>query len=297
MKYLMLILFITAVLVTPNAVFAQCSDAGVCIVGKNLITDIVLKKSSVSLGYVYGQSGKDPDINGDLNNLTFNSAMFDADLEVFRNTRIGMSIPFTFISGPYGENNGVGDLAVVVSKSFSIKKFQDLTLVLGGRFATGSVNTNDSLPQRYMPGLGTNDLLAGAIYTIRNYYFGIGYQNPFGRSNNYVTRLKRGDDVLIRAGFFEQFNKIGVKAEILTILRIQPSSILDTTASEESFIEIDGSNEAQVNLLGTVSFRASDGLGLTGQAAIPMLKRNYNFDGLKRTFSFSLTASYFFNIK
>jgi hypothetical protein len=147
-----------------------------------------------------------------------------------------------------------------------------------------------------MPGLGTNDLLLGAAYTYSNYYFGIGYQKPFGRSGNFVTRLKRGDDVLVRAGFFEQFKKLGVKAEILTIIKIQPNSVIDPVGTGENFVEIDGSNEPQVNLLATVTYRASKEIGLTGQAAIPFLKRDYNLDGLKRAFSIAGSVSYFFNL-
>ncbi len=278
-------------------IYPQCSDAGVCTIGKHHELRRTENASILSLGFVYGSSGKDADINGNLNNLGTGSFIVDADIDVSRNMRLGINVPYTFISGPLGENNGLGDLSILFSRSFTIKKIHGLTVFLGGKFATGNVNSSDSLPQRYMPGLGTNDILAGAIYTFENYYFGIGYQKPFGRSRNYDTRLKRGDDVLFRAGFFEHFNKLGIKAEILTILRVQPSSVQDNAASEERFIEIDGSNEAQVNLAATISYRASNELGLTGQAALPFLKRDYNFDGLKRTFSLLGTISYFFNLK
>lgn len=276
---------------------AQCSDAGVCIIGKHYSKEFTGPASIVSLGYVYGTSGKDADINGALNNLSFGSFKLETELDVFKSTRLAINIPFTFVTGPLGDNNGIGDLSAVVTKSFNIKKIHTLSFSIGGKFATGKVNSNDSLPQRYMPGLGTNDLFLGAAYTYANYYFGVAYQKPFGRSANYVTRLKRGDDVLVRAGFFEQFNKLGVKAEILTILRIQASSILDPASTGENFIEIDGSNETQVNLLVTVTYRASREIGLTGQAAIPFLKRNYNFDGLKRTLSLAGSVSYFFNFR
>ena len=81
---------------------------------------------------------------------------------------------------------------------------------------------------------------------------------------------------------------------MLTILRLQASSVRDALGTGESFITVDGSNEAQVNLVGTVSYRASDEITITGLAAIPFLKRNYNFDGLKRTLTFSGAVSYNF---
>lgn len=279
------------------SLFAQCSDAGICIIGKHHSKEFTGPRSIVSLGYVYGTSGKDADINGALNKLSFGSFKLEADLDVFSSTRLAISIPYTFVTGPLGDNNGTGDLTALVTKSFNIKKIHTLSFSIGGKFATGKVNSNDSLPERYMPGLGTNDLFLGAGYTYSNYYFGVAYQKPFGRSANYVTRLKRGDDVLVRAGFFEQFNKLGIKAEILTILRIQSSSILDPVGTGENFIKIDGSNEVQVNLLATVTYQASREIGLTGQAAIPFLQRNYNYDGLKRTLSLAGSVSYFFNFR
>jgi hypothetical protein len=274
--------------------FSQCSDGGVCVVGKHQVSEFVIKKNIISVGYIYGQSGIEPDVNGNANDLSFGTLNLEADIDISKGFRVNGSIPYTFVVGPLGENNGIGDLAVTFSKVFTVKKKNLLTFFIGGKFATGKVNSNDSLPQRYMPGLGTNDLIAGAMFTRENYYFGIGYQKPFGRSDNYTTRLKRGDDVFFRAGFFEQFNKIGVKAEILTILRIQSSSVLNTVSLSETFIEVDGSNEAQVNLIASASFRPSEDVTLTGLAAIPFLKRNYNFDGLKRTLTISGMISYNF---
>lgn len=291
------ILSVLVIFLSGLNIYSQCSDAGVCTLGKHYNKEEKSGTSSVTLSYVYGTSGKDPDVNGALNNLSFGSVKLDADIDILKNTRLALSIPYTFISGPLGENNGAGDLIIAFTRSFKIEKIHNLSFSLGGKFATGNVNSNDSLPQRYMPGLGTNDLIAGASYSYQNYYFGIAYQKPFGRSRNYITRLKRGDDVLVRAGFFEQFNKVGVKAEVLTIIKVQPNSVLNPLVSTENFIDVDGSNEPQVNLLGTITYQASREVGLTVQAAIPFLKRDYNYDGLKRTFSLAGGVSYFFNLK
>jgi hypothetical protein len=291
------LLISAAMLFVVHFTFSQCSDAGICTIGKHYIKEQLSNTSSVSLGYVYGTSGRDADLNGGLNNLFYGSFKLDADIDITKDTRLAASIPYTFISGPLGDNNGVGDLTIAFLRSFTIEGMHTLTFSLGGKFATGNVNSNDSLPQRYMPGLGTNDLLIGASYSFENYYFGIGYQKPFGRSRNYVTRLKRGDDVLVRAGFFEKFNKVGVKGEILTIIKIQDYSVANPNSPTESFVNVDGSNEPQVNLLGTVTYEASREIGLTVQAAIPFLKRDYNFDGLKRALTIAGSISYFFNLK
>lgn len=275
-------------------IYSQCSDAGVCVIGKHQVNEFVINKYIITFGYIYGKSGLEADINGNTNDLSFGTLQLEADIDISKGFRVNGSLPYVFVTGPLGENNGIGDMAVTFSKVFSVKKKNLLTFFIGGKFATGKVNSSDSLPQRYMPGLGTNDIIAGAVFTRENYYFGIGYQKPFGRSDNYTTRLKRGDDVFFRAGFFEQFNKIGVKAEILTILRLQPSSVLNTVSLSETFIEVAGSNEAQVNLVASASFKPSDNVTFSGLAAIPFLKRNYNFDGLKRTLTISGMVSYNF---
>lgn len=286
-----LILFLAAYV--HQISFSQCSDAGVCTIGRHQVNESVIKSNHVYIGFIYGTTGTDPDINGNANDIIVPSFRLEADLDLKNNFRVNASLPYSFISGPLGEKYGQGDLQVVFSKMFRIKKKHLLTFFAGGKFATGSVNSDDSLPQRYMPGLGTNDIIAGAVYTGVNYFFGVGYQKPFGRSANYITRLKRGDDVFFRAGFFEEFKKVSIKAEILTILRLQESNVL-STINPETFVDVSNSNEAQVNLLATAGYKFSDELTGTVQAALPFLKRDYNFDGLKRKFTIGVALSYNF---
>src|SRR5690349_6151720 len=195
MKYLTTVF---TMLFISVSVYSQCSDAGICTLGKHYLKEHKPNTGSVSIGYIYGTSGTDPDVNGSLNNLSYGTVKLEADINVLKNTRLNIGFPYTFVTGPLGDNNGAGDLTLAFTRSFKIENIHTLSFSLGGRLATGNVNSSDSLSQRYMPGLGTNDLIIGASYEYQNYYFGIGYQKPFGRSRNYITRLKRGDDVLVR---------------------------------------------------------------------------------------------------
>lgn len=281
------------VLLITQALYSQCSDAGICTIGRHQPGESGQRNNHIYLGFSLGSSGKDADINSNLNDLSYSQFRLEGDFDLKNNFRVNLSIPFLFISGPLGESTGQGDAEIVFSKTFTVKKKHKLAFFLGGKLATGKINTKDSLPQRYMPGLGTHDIIAGAQYSVTNYFFGIGYQKPFGRSENYLTRLKRGDDVFFRAGFMETFNKVNVKAEILTIIRLQPSSVL-TSFNPETFTEIKNSNEPQVNLAATVGYRLSDEFNIAVQAAIPFLKRDYNFDGLKRAFSVGVNLGYGF---
>lgn len=281
------------VLFVSQGIYSQCSDAGICIIGRHQPGESGKKTNHIYFGFSLGASGKDADINGNINDLTYSQFRLEGDFDLKNNFRVNLSVPFLFISGPLGEVSGQGDAEIIFSKMFTVKKKNKLTFFLGGKLATGKINTKDSLSQRYMPGLGTHDIIAGALYTVTNYFFGIGYQKTFGRSENYVTRLKRGDDVFFRAGFFETFNKVNVKAEILTIIRLRPSSVL-ASYNPETFTEISNSNEPQVNLLATVGYKFSDEVTGTLQAALPFLKRDYNFDGLKRKFTLGAALSYNF---
>ena len=276
---------------------SQCSDAGVCILGRKGKTELKEQLNSVSLGYKFGTSGKDVDLNGAENDLIFNSIVFDADLSVSPVSRLSVSIPYNIIEGPLGTNYGIGDLSVLYNHTFVIKKKHNLTISVGGKATLADVNTSDSLPQRYMPGLGTNDLIAGATYSYSSYSVSAGYQKPFGRSANFKTRLKRGDDFFFRAGYRQLFGKVNINAEILTIIRIQKSNILASVDSTgEKYVDAEGSNEPQVNLLASVGYLVSDKIILTIEAAIPFLKRDYNYDGLKRTFTAGLSVSYLFRL-
>jgi hypothetical protein len=278
---------------TNNNIFSQCSDAGVCILGKKHNGQMHAYNSQFSLSYIFGRSGKEDDFDDD---ILYNSVRLGGEFEVFEALQFGFALPYSFNSGDLGSVSGIGDLSLYWTYTIPVNK-HTLSFQLGGKLATGKVNTDDSLPQAYMPGLGTNDLLVGVGFSTRNFSISAAYQKPFGRSANYVTRLKRGDDLLLRAGYHEIFNKLKVKAEVLTIVRIQQSSIQNIIALNEDFIDIDGSNETQVNLLGEVSYAVSKNFEITGLAAVPLLNRDYNLDGLRRSISLSAGVTYRFSFE
>ncbi len=267
--------------------FSQCSDAGICTFGKKQEESY---SSRFSLSYTFGRSGKSTNADDD---IIYSSVKLGGEFEVLKSLRFGFSLPYSFNSGNLGSVSGPGDLSLYGTYAIPVNKYL-LSFQLGGKLATGKVNTDDSLPQAYMPGLGTNDLLIGVSYSAKNFTIAAAYQKPFGRSANDVTRLKRGDDLMFRASYHQVFNKLKVKAEVITILRIQESSIQNPLSLNESFIDIDGSNEPQVNLLGEVTYSVSNNFELTGLAAVPLLKRDYNLDGLRRSISLSAGAAYLF---
>ncbi len=285
-------LFIVIILLSAGSASAQCSDAGICILGKEHRDSSQKFNSRISLAYVFGRSGESVYDNDD---IIYNSFKLGGEFEVFKTSRFGFSIPYSYNSGDFGLVSGIGDLSLYWSYSLPIHKNHLLNFQVGAKVAAGKVNSNDSLPQRYMPGLGTNDLLLGVSYSTKNFTISVAYQKPFGRSSNDVTGLKRGDDFLFRAGYHEVFNKLRVLVDVITILRLQESSILNPLTNTEDYIQVDGSNETQINLLGEVTYSVSDNFDLIGSAAIPLLKRDYNLDGLRRSITLSGGAAYKFS--
>lgn len=121
--------------------------------------------------------------------------------------------------------------------------------------------------------------MLGAGYTGLNFNIAAGYQKPFGRSANTVTRLKRGDDIFFRAGYNVSFNKVNFKAEVQSIVELQPQSIQNSTPPNDIFYTISGSNQAQVNLFGQITYEAADKINVKLYSIIPLLQRDYNYDG------------------
>lgn len=240
----------------------------------------------ISASYSYGTSGKSDD-------LKFNSVKISASLRAFEEVDLDLSLPYNFIAGPLGSVNGIGDLIINLERSFETSAESSVGLSFGIKLAIGKDNEK-KLPQAYQSGLGTNDILIGVDYSLKNFSLGAGYQISSGRSNNSLNRLKRGDDFLVRAGYTEKFESgLLIGAELLIIKRLRKSSVLSAgnIISGSEFVDVDGSDQIQVNLLGKISKSLSESIRLEAVVALPFIKRDVNIDGLKRSFSVSLGAN------
>ncbi len=278
---LLLSINILSSLITTGAM-AQCSDAGICSI-ENQLRD--RWRHSITLTYLYGKSGSNVDTTQ--SGLTFQTLMLSGEVQLFTGTSIWASIPLNHQSGPLGTVTGIGDLIVIVNqKLFSISG-AEFSVGAGGRFATASVN-NNGLPQAYQSGLGSNDLLLEADIISKNINIGIGYQLAGGRSLNEITRLKRGDNFIVRTGYTYRAEHFDLGGELLAIKQIQESTVLNPIVQGSEFIAVNGSNQFQLNVLLKARYSFNDTFGLTGTVGIPLLKREVNLDGLTRSFSASV---------
>lgn len=279
LKTLSLLLII---IITGNSyqVIAQCSDAGVCSVGHTMgeDNDNIL---NLNLGYKFGSSGKEDEVK-------YHSFQFGAVYNFLEKTSLQLAIPYNIQSGPLGDVNGIGDLLISITHNIIEASNSNLDASIGAKFGTGDDNT-DNLPMAYQSGLGSNDILLALNYAYMNLGFGVGYQLAGGRNNNFI-RLERGDDLLVRASYNLILDQIRITPQILFIQRLAESSILDTssTSSTETFVEVDNSDQTQLNFLTTFLYQIDENYSFFADFAIPFIKREVNVDGLTRSFSASL---------
>ena len=266
-------LFLLGLSLPSSPVFSQCSDAGVCAIGS--------KRSAlhheIGVNYIYGKSKPD-------DGLSFNTVQVDAMLHVLHDSRVSVALPWTKVNGPSGSVSGIGDLSVFLNQTVSSEDAGVLSLQIGAKLATGSSNSGN-LPQAYQTGLGTNDLIFGAAYETDPWLFALGYQFSRGRSDNAATLLKRGDDLLLRAGYRHEFEEFTATAEVLAINRLQLSSIV--VPGSNVFVEVPGSDQFQVNVMGRI-FYPLGSYSVQGLVALPILNRKVNVDGLTRAFTLSV---------
>jgi hypothetical protein len=178
----------------------------------------------------------------------------------------------------------MGDVMVTWVQELSADPENPIELQGGLRLATADENSG-GLPQRYQSGLGTNDIMLGVGWVNGHWQAGAGFQIPLGRSANNVDRLKRGPDLMFRAGYTLEHERLQITGELIGIKRLGLSSVQDTTSTDEQFVDIPGSDQTQINVVLTPSFRVSDQLSLRATVAVPLLKREINVDGLTRAFT------------
>jgi len=285
MKYLLVLsTFLLTVIFYSIENYAQCSDAGICQLGGHSMEGEEEILFSISGFYKYGYSGKEDDVQ-------FNSLQLNGSYNMFSNTSIQLLIPYNIQSGPTGDVSGIGDLILSLNQNLLTDESSLLDASLGVKLATGDDN-KDNLPQVYQSGLGTNDVLFVLNYTYNKLSVGAGYQLSGGRNNN-ITRLEKGDDLLLRVLYQLSFDLITITPQLLFIQRLAKSSVLDTTSTEEEkFVEVDKSDQTQLNFLTVLEYNIADNLSLVGDFAIPFIKREVNVDGLTRAFTASVGVAF-----
>lgn len=268
--------------------YAQCSDAGVCSIGGHSMEKESKSLIDISAAYKFGTSGKDDDVQ-------FHALQLNVRYNVFDNSSVQFALPFNIQSGPLGDVNGIGDLILSWKQKLFSDESSSFDASLGFKLATGDDN-KDNLPQVYQSGLGANDILFAVNYSYDKFSVGAGYQLAGGRNDNHF-KLQRGDDVLVRGAYELTFDEFKIIPQLLFIKRLSKSSIVNflSMAPTESYIDVEKSDQSQLNFLTMVEYSMTENYSLFADVAVPFLKREINVDGLTRAFSASLGVKFSIN--
>jgi len=274
------ILFMLFMMISSDTLESQCSDAGICSIGHQPVR----QQFQLSLDYLFGKSSK-------TDGLTFHSVLATVSVPAFEDSRLTFLLPYNSQSGPLGSVSGIGDLTAFWTQLFFSETDFRLSANVGARIALAEVNSR-GLPQAYQSGLGTNDLLAGISLETGKWDFSIGYQLSRGRSKNTVSHLRRGDDLLLAAGYEVPMGNLTAVGEILFIKRLHQSNAVTPPAAQP--LPIPGSDQTQINLVGRLLVPVSERIHARGMLAVPVLRRDVNIDGLTRSVSLSVGFTYMF---
>ncbi|MBK7229032.1 MAG: hypothetical protein IPH97_09230 [Ignavibacteriales bacterium] len=290
MKHLLVSAFFIVVIFTisfSNA-YAQCSDGGVCSVGGHSLEQKSRSQLNISASYKFGSSGKDDDVK-------YHSFLLGAVYNIFEKTSVQMSIPYNIQSGALGGVSGIGDLIVSVNQNLFNDDKSTLDASVGVKLATGE-DDEINLPMSYQPGLGSNDFIFALNYSYNQIGLGVGYQLAGERNENYI-KLKRGDDLLVRASYNFLLDKFTITPQLLFIKRLGKSNTINllVMGPTESYIDVEKSDQTQINLLTQVQYKINNNYSLFTDFAIPFIKREVNVDGLTRSFSASLGIQFSIN--
>ncbi|HYM20810.1 MAG TPA: hypothetical protein VEW28_07395 [Candidatus Kapabacteria bacterium] len=279
------IIILAVATLLPLKVFAQSADAGISSL-ENELRD--RWRHSIMLTYVYGTSGGAGDSTQQ--NMKYYSLVLSGEAQIFSGTSVWASLPLNQQDGLLGSVTGIGDLLVIVNqKLFSISG-ADISLGVGGRFATATVTT-DHLPQAYQSGLGSNDLLVDADMISKNINFGIGYQLAGSRNVNNFTQLKRGDEFIVRGGYTYRGDSFDLGGELLAVEPLQQSSVINPVSQSGDFVNVVGSDKLQLSMLLKARYNFNGTFAVTGTLGFPFSERTVNVDGLARSLSASLGAA------
>ena len=300
-KGLVIITLIILSFLLNAKVYSQCSDAGVCTLGshKHMEEEEVHRNSSIYIGDRIGYSGKDEDV-------TFNSIIVSGSFALSKNINGSFSLPYNMQSGAAGDFNGIGDLIVGFSYNHPVKKNSSIDFQLGGKFATGDANQSsnfygtESAPPIYQSGSGINYILLGATYNYQEFAVTLGGQIPLNRSTNEAYQLKTAPDILLGLSYtYPASDKFYFTGEILTIKRTAESNAIfgaPNNSSDSIGVDLAESDFLQMNVQATFNYLITKEVGIKLQGAIPLLKRETNYDGTKRAFTVSAGLNYFFNM-
>ena len=269
--------------------YSQCSDAGICIIGSEHHKS-GSQKSSFNLEYSYGQSGNE---TYDEYEYTVHEFKLGGNFVFSKTFSLTAVLPFMSVvynSSHVLSRNGIADATVLANYNIPAGKLKNFTLMGGLKLATSGLEHEKF---GYFNALGSNDIILGADFNYSFLNLSAGFQIPFSNYEDDGFKFKRGPDFMFRAGYLRKADDLLIKFEVLGIKRLVKS---EYSSSNHTSSEIKDSDFFQLNILGGLMYNFSKDLSGGLSLYLPMLKRDDNSDGTKRSFTVAAKFSYAFNL-
>ncbi len=288
-----------------------CSDAGFCTMGAMKPDQPFRKKINIRLRSV--------EVSQYVGRTPFGGTIlsYTADLNVGITNRLTAQIklPYYFVTGKLGNNQGLSDLSVSLSQNLVSKENLQISATIGAKIAIGKPNATGiegrPLPMYYQTTLGTYDLVLGISVLTKNWLLATGYQQAFGTShNNFLwsswqgselkpisdiypvgNQLQRGKDVMVRVERNFRFAKFNFNIGLLPIWRLTKDTVINPSGNR---VAVEGTTGMALTLLTGFGYRFSPKVGLKIGGGYRLTKRDRNPDGLARDWVTTVGLGYNF---
>lgn len=283
------VLFASLMFLLAGSVYSQCSDAGICIIGSEH-NKSGSQKSSINFEYSYGQSGNE---TYDEYEYTVHEFKFGGNFVFSKTFSLTAVLPFMSVvynSSHLLSRNGIADATVLANYHIPAGKLKNFTLMGGLKLATSGLE-HDKFG--YFNAQGSNDIILGADFNYSFLNLSAGFQIPFSNFEDDGVKFKRGPDFMFRAGYLRKADDLLIKFEVLGIKRLVES---EYSSSNLTSSKIKDSDFFQLNILGGLMYNFSKDLSGGINLFLPMLKREDNSDGTKRSFTVAAKFSYAFDL-
>ncbi len=291
MKTVKFILVITLLIsfIQGSTLQAQCSDAGVCVVGSDHSSGFRSKSPRNNINFDYSLA-----LSGNPDKITYNLFRFSSEIYLDNEYSVFISVPLQFeTSKVYNANNGgLGDVLLMLNKSFAMQSNNFFNLQIGAKLPTSSIAKRNFL---YFNGYGTLDIIAGASCTFSNFNFGLFAQLPVTTFKEDLYNFERGADIMLRGAYKFYLDDWAIKLECLAIKRLKESSLTVKTFTPNVTIPITNSDFFQLNGIVGAEYKINRDFLIDLNAAVPFLQRKENSDGTKRAFTIQTGIKYSFN--
>lgn len=282
---------------------------------QNYSKRINLKLRSLEVNFYRGTSTLTPVIY---------AATVDFNLAVNERNALQIKVPYMYIEGSLGENQGIGDISLSFTRNFATSGRWSWNGTIGTKIPTNNSNakvnnefTNGQatpLHMYYQTSLGSFDAIAGVSMINERWLFATGIQIALTENGNefvwagfpnypdpeYIRgydpgiHLRRGTDIMLRVERNFRFTNFNFTLGALPIYRITKDNVLVTTGGEERRQDLEGTTGLALSVLGSFGYQFDVNNSIKFIQGIKITDREVNPDGLTRDEVTSISYIYKF---